>query len=52
MKEFEAIAIKLRSGNVAVWTDGCSLESDNERPCLIILEENKKYKVTIELINQ
>ncbi len=49
-RSYEAIAIKLKDGNVAVWTDGVSLQADNEHPCFLCLQEGKKYRVTIEEI--
>ena len=49
MKEFECEAVKIKDGNIAVWTDGFMIQSDNERPCLLILEEGKRYKIKIEV---
>jgi len=44
---FEHTAVYLKDGSTAVWTDGLSLNSDNDRHCHYKLEEGQKYKVVV-----
>jgi hypothetical protein len=44
---FEHTAVDLKDGSTAVWTDGLSLNSDNDRHCHYKLEEGQKYKVVV-----
>jgi hypothetical protein len=44
---FEHTAVDLKDGSTAVWTDGLSLNSDNDRHCHYKLEGGQKYKVVV-----
>lgn len=44
---FEHTAVDLKDGSTAVWTDGLSLNSDNDRHCQYKLEGGKKYRVVL-----
>ena len=44
---FEHTAVDLKDGSTAVWTDGLSLNSDNDRHCQYKLEGGQKYKVVL-----
>jgi len=44
---FEHTAVDLKDGTTAVWTDGLSLNSDNDRHCRYKLEGGQKYKVVV-----
>lgn len=44
---FEHTAVDLKDGSTAVWTDGLSLNSDNDRHCQYKLEGGQKYKVVV-----
>ncbi len=44
---FEHTAVDLKDGSTAVWTDGLSLNSDNDRHSQYKLEGGQKYKVVV-----
>ena len=44
---FEHTAVDLKDGSTAVWTDGLSLNSDNDRHCQYKLQRGKKYRVVL-----
>jgi hypothetical protein len=54
-KTFEAVAVKMKDGNVGVWTDGVMIQSDHlTHPlgdyCFHKFVPGNKYKITIEKI--
>lgn len=44
---YEAEAQKLDDGAVAVWTDGVSLQADNDMCCVFPLKAGNWYRVTV-----
>ncbi len=44
---FEHTAVDLKDGSTAVWTDGLSLNSDNDIHCQYKLQAGQKYKVVL-----
>lgn len=48
---FEGTAKDLPDDEVGVWTDGLSLSNDHPWRCAYRLEIGKKYRVTVELLD-